>query len=341
LNIVHVAGTKGKGSTCAYVDSILRAHRETHGVPRKIGLYTSPHLIDVRERIRINTISLSKELFTKYFWEVWDALEHCAVSENRDPLHKPVYFRFLTLMSFHVFLTEEVDVAIYEVGVGGEYDSTNVVENPIVTGITALGIDHVRVLGEKISQIAWHKAGILKPGCPAFTVTQEAEAMAVIEKRAREKNVNIVQVDLNPALNAIHITPDADFQRSNASIAVELAKTALAKFDKDFNPRNDSLTPEFVRGLETVVWRGRCELKFEEGRAWYLDGAHTVDSIRVAAAWFGSESRRRYGFFSSVGTSLTLEFQKTRTTHTHLQSTSSVGSVCFSKSLVPLRVRRV
>jgi folylpolyglutamate synthase len=300
LNIVHVAGTKGKGSTCAYVDSILRAHRETHGVPQKIGLYTSPHLINVRERIRINTIPLSEELFTKYFWEVWDALERCAVSENRDPLHKPVYFRFLTLMSFHVFLREKVDIAIYEVGIGGEYDSTNVVEKPIVAGITALGIDHVRVLGENIGEIAWHKAGIIKAGCPAFTVTQEPVAMAVIEKRASEKNVKVVEVDINPALHAVRITPDADFQRSNASIAVELAKTALPKFDKDFNPQNESLTPEFVRGLETVIWRGRCELKFEQGRAWYLDGAHTVDSIRVAAAWFGSESRRRYGFFSSV-----------------------------------------
>jgi folylpolyglutamate synthase len=233
-------------------------------------------------------------------------------------------------MSFHVFLREEIDIAIYEVGVGGEYDSTNVVENPIVTGITALGIDHVRVLGETISQIAWHKAGILKPGCPAFTVIQEAEAMTVIEKRAREKNVNIVQVDLNPALNAVHIKPDADFQKSNASIAIELAKTALPKFVKNFKPVNDSLTPEFIRGLETAVWRGRCELKFEQSRTWYLDGAHTVDSIRVSAAWFGSGSRRRYVFlFSSVGTSLTWAFRKTRTTHTHLQSTNSDRSVCF------------
>jgi folylpolyglutamate synthase len=196
-------------------------------------------------------------------------------------------------MSFHVFLREEVDVAIYEVGVGGEYDSTNVVEKPIVTGITALGIDHVRVLGETIGEIAWHKAGILKAGCPAFTVPQEPVAMAVIEKRAREKNISIGVVDIHPALHSVRIMPDADFQRGNASIAIELAKTALAKFDKDFDPRSDSLSPEFIKGLETVVWRGRCELKFEQGRAWYLDGAHTVDSIRVAAAWFGRESRSR------------------------------------------------
>jgi folylpolyglutamate synthase len=282
------------------VDSILQAHRNTHGVPRKIGLYTSPHLIHVRERIRINTIPLAEELFTRYFWEVWDALEECAASESRDPLHKPVYFRFLTLMSFYVFLREEVDIAIYEAGVGGEYDSTNVVENPIVAGITALGIDHVRVLGESIGEIAWHKAGIIKSGCPAFTVMQEPAAMAVIEKRACEKNVKVVEVDINPALHAVRITPDADFQRSNASMAVKLAMTTLSKLYEDFNPQNDSLTPEFVKGLETAVWRGRCELKFEEGRAWYLDGAHTVDSIRVAAAWFGGESRRRYGFSSSV-----------------------------------------
>ena len=236
---------------------------------------------------------LSQELFTKYFWEVWDALERSAVSENRDPLQKPVYFRFLTLMSFHVFLREEVDVAIYEVGVGGEYDSTNVVEKPIVAGITALGIDHVRVLGETIGEIAWHKAGILKAGCPGFTVTQDPVAMAVIEKRAQEKNTSITEVDIHPALHAVRIMPDADFQRGNASIAIELAKSTLPKFDKEFDLQSDVLSPEFVRGLETVIWRGRCELKIEQGRAWYLDGAHTVDSIRVAAAWFGRESRSR------------------------------------------------
>lgn len=99
LNIVHVAGTKGKGSTCAFVNSILQCYNRSIGLPRKVGLYTSPHLVTVRERIQINSEPISEEKFTKYFFEVWDALESSALREGLDPALKPSYFRFLTLMS--------------------------------------------------------------------------------------------------------------------------------------------------------------------------------------------------------------------------------------------------
>ncbi|TVY90213.1 Folylpolyglutamate synthase [Lachnellula willkommii] len=289
LNIIHVAGTKGKGSTCAYVDSILSQYRKSHGIPKNIGLFTSPHLIAVRERIRINSAPISAEIFAKYFFDVWDKLE--AASE-----HKPVYFRYLNLMSYHVFLQEGVDAAIYEVGVGGEYDSTNIVERPAVTGISTLGIDHTFSLGDTIESIAWHKAGIQKKDVPAFTVRQKPGALEVVESRAAERGVKSFTVlDQDPRLQGVRIRPDADFQKSNASLAIALADNVLQKMDPSYVPRVDSLPKEYIDGLEKVVWRGRCETKVEGDVTWYLDGAHTAESITVAAKWFSQECSKKSG----------------------------------------------
>ncbi|KAJ8070391.1 hypothetical protein OCU04_000767 [Sclerotinia nivalis] len=295
LNVVHVAGTKGKGSTCAYVDSILNRYRKSHDFPKKVGLFTSPHLIAVRERIRINSAPISAPLFAKYFFEVWDRLEAAAASSS-EPFEKPVYFRYLNLMSYHVFLQEGVDAAIYEVGVGGEYDSTNIVDRPAVTGISSLGIDHVFTLGETIDKIAWHKAGIQKAGVPSFTVKQKPEAMKVVDERAVEKGVETLRiVNLDPRLTTVKIKPAADFQRGNASLAICLAETVLKKLNPKFSTSADSLPQEFVDALEQVVWRGRCETKVDGNITWYLDGAHTADSIVVAAKWFGDEVAKKNG----------------------------------------------
>ncbi len=234
-------------------------------------------------------------MFAKYFFEVWDRLEASAKTLDVDPEDKPAYFRYLTLMSFHVFLSEGVDVAIYEVGVGGEYDSTNIVERPAVTGISALGIDHVFTLGGTIDKIAWHKAGILKKGSPAFTVNQPETAMKVVEERGREKGVDVSVVSINPALKGVKIQPDAKFQRNNASLAVALTSTVLKKICPSFSLPEGSLPKEFVDGLEQVVWRGRCEVKIDGNICWYLDGAHTSDSLKFAAKWFSGEiSKRSY-----------------------------------------------
>lgn len=294
LNIVHVAGTKGKGSTCAYVDSILSQYRKSHDIPHKVGLFTSPHLIAVRERIRIGSAPISRDLFFKYFFQVWDSLE-AATSTSSTPFVKPVYFRYLTLMSYHVFLQEGVDAAIYETGVGGEYDSTNIVESPVATGISALGIDHTFALGETVDKIAWHKAGIQKRGVPSFTVNQLPEAMEVVQSRSEERNVKSLKiVDQDPRLEGVKVQPDAKFQKANASLAIALAETVLCKLDPTFKVSDDSLPKEFVDGIEKVVWRGRCEKKAEGNITWYLDGAHTADSIKVASKWYGNECAKRY-----------------------------------------------
>ncbi|KMP09095.1 folylpolyglutamate synthase [Coccidioides immitis RMSCC 2394] len=291
LNIVHVGGTKGKGTACAYVNSILQKYRQSCGVPRKIGLYTSPHLITVRERIQINSEPISEEKFAKYFFETWDALETSGRNDGLDPVPKPPYFRFLTLMSFHVFLSEGVDTAIYEVGVGGEFDSTNIIEKPVATGITTLGIDHVAVLGDTIEEIAWHKAGIFKRGCPAYTVPQLPHAMEVLKKRAIEKGVNLNVARNFSVLDNINIKPAEHFQKKNASLAIILASIVLKKLGIATNCIPDTLPDQFIQGLENLVWRGRCETLTNRQQSWYLDGAHTRESLELACSWFGRVSR--------------------------------------------------
>lgn len=152
LNIIHVAGTKGKGSTCTFCEAILRE------CGFRTGLFTSPHLIDVRERFRLNGLDISEDKFLMYFWDCWNQLKE-SVTED---LPMPPLFQFLTVLAFKIFISEKVDVAVIEVGLGGSRDSTNVIQKPVVCGITSLGLDHVETLGDTIGKIASHKAGIFK-----------------------------------------------------------------------------------------------------------------------------------------------------------------------------------
>jgi len=199
LNMIHITGTNGKGSTCAFVQSILR-----HLLPnRRIGLFTSPHLKTVNERIQVDARPLDEDLFAKYFWQVWDRLDRSVDAIGLLPATNTVsYFRFLTLMAWHVFLDmkvllpsgfavkrNQVETAIMEVGIGGEYDCTNVIPRPSCTGVTSLAIEHTMFLGNTLESIAWHKGGIFKPGAPALTVEQSSSALAVLRQRAQERHV--------------------------------------------------------------------------------------------------------------------------------------------------------
>lgn len=326
LNVIHVAGTKGKGSVCAFVASILSRYQQRGGgggAPRKIGLLTSPHLIAVRERIRIDSRPISEALFARYFFEVLDGLSGGPSAALRpgdaEVGSKPIYARYLTLMAFHVFLREGVDVAVVETGVGGEHDATNVVARPAATGVTTLGIDHVFVLGATAEEIAWHKAGIMKPGCPAFAVEQPAfpAAEGVLRSRAGEKGADLrfVGVDARLERSGVDVRPDAAFQRRNASLAVALAEAALERLSPGGFTRDEERLPvEFKDGIEQVVWRGRCEVKEEEGGRvrWHIDGAHTTDSLKVAATWFTEDCRARKGprvlIFNQQGRTEAIDF---------------------------------
>ncbi|PPQ83263.1 hypothetical protein CVT25_004002 [Psilocybe cyanescens] len=285
LNVIHITGTKGKGSTSAFTDSILRNVKPGW----KTGLYTSPHLIAVRERIRINGVPISEAEFTKYFFEVWDRLVANNTREVPTTPAMPGYFRFMTLMAFHVFMEQKVDATVLEVGVGGTYDSTNIVPAPVVTGITALGIDHVNVLGRTLTEIAWQKGGIFKKGVPAFTVKQPAEGMKMLESRAEElmaKKLTVVSV--MPELSTLKLGLAGSHQVENASLATALAKSFLEIQTGD-SFQDQALPESFKTGLAQTRWPGRCQTVADPKRSqliWYFDGAHTVESLQCCMQWF-------------------------------------------------------
>jgi folylpolyglutamate synthase len=296
FNPIHIAGTKGKGSTSAFISSILGQYSNCQhpSAPKKVALYTSPHLRFVRERIQINNEPISEALFSKYFFEIWDRLSSTGDGS------KPVYFRFLTLMAYHAFIEEGVDSAVIECGIGGEYDSTNILASASVTAITTLSIDHVGMLGETLPEIAWHKAGILKTGATALTVPQPDSAMKVLRERAEQKKVVLNVVDRIPAIESgdAKLGLAGEFQKSNASIAVVAAATHLRSLGIDDvpDPANDIRLPvEFLQGLELVKWPGRCDLRRQGPISWCLDGAHTLDSIEVAAQWFAGVQKKVTG----------------------------------------------
>lgn len=297
LNIIHVAGTKGKGSTSAFTSSILtqflgQKSERTGRWLAKIGLYTSPHLRFVRERIQINNEPLSEEVFARYFFEVWDLLEGSAEAKGRDVKEMPMYFRFLTLMAFHVYLSEGVDGVVLECGIGGRYDSTNIVERPMVTAITRLGIDHVDMLGETIEEIAWHKAGIMKEGAMCLTAEgQKKEAMDVLHSVASELGIEVVEVGVHYDIQSgkVKLGLQGDFQQGNAGLAVEVATKWLEEMQ--VHPTNHEEVEGIRRGLELVKWPGRCETRKERGITWCIDGGHNLDSIDVGGKWFADQLR--------------------------------------------------
>ncbi|KAL8816175.1 MAG: hypothetical protein Q9191_008375, partial [Dirinaria sp. TL-2023a] len=222
LNVIHVAGTKGKGSTCAFTQSFLQVHSKRAGFPKKTGLYTSPHLKTIRERIQIDSKPIQKHLFTKYFYEVWNSL-------TSEDLPRPRFLQLLMLVAVHAFISEKVEVAIFETHNGGEYDATNIFTKPIATGIATIGMDHVEQLGPSIENIAWHKAGIFKTGSPAYSVNQESQAAAVLKRRANERNVSLEFVRDELADNTDAPAMKTAVQRRNAALAVRLANAFLSQ----------------------------------------------------------------------------------------------------------------
>ncbi|KAH8819073.1 putative tetrahydrofolylpolyglutamate synthase [Xylogone sp. PMI_703] len=281
LNPIHVAGTKGKGSTCAFIESFLRAHGQRTGFPKKTGLYTSPHLMFPEERIRLNFMPISQDLFTKYFFEVHDALSE-PYSEGFD--QKPRYLQLCALVAFHAFIRERVDVAVFETHHGGEYDSTNVIEKPVVTTVTSLGMDHVLQLGPSIENIAWHKAGIFKPGAHAFSAPQGPEAAEVLRNRASEKGVPIQFTDRDPSLPPDSPQLEPDIQRVNASLGLAVARSFLEQ--KAPSGISEMSPSDILQGVSQFSWPGRFQLVVQNNLQWFLDSAHNEMSVDKAAEWF-------------------------------------------------------
>ncbi|MCQ2609972.1 MAG: bifunctional folylpolyglutamate synthase/dihydrofolate synthase, partial [Lachnospiraceae bacterium] len=182
LKAVHIAGTNGKGSTCSMIANILKKSGY------KVGLYTSPHLVKINERIKINDVDISDDDFAKYVTRVVDAIE-----KNNIEL---LFFEVLTVVAFLYFQDEKCDIVVLETGMGGEYDATNVIKNPLCTVITNIGLDHEDILGVGIDNIAKAKAGIMKENvdCVVYDIK---DGRKVFEDVALKKHAKIHFANFN------------------------------------------------------------------------------------------------------------------------------------------------
>ncbi|CAD6885235.1 unnamed protein product [Tilletia controversa] len=318
LNVVHITGTKGKGSTSAFTSALLQNVAPKEGGGAKVGLFTSPHMVAVRERIRIDGRPLEEDDFALHFWQVWDRLgENTTRKYEITPL-RPIYFRFLTLLAFHTFLSHAVSATILEVGIGGLYDSTNIVPEPITTGVTALGLDHTFMLGNTIELIAAQKAGIYKKGAEAFAVRQPGRegAEKVLEQTAKEVGASHFSFVRTPQpedpISRLKLGLPGPHQYSNASLALALAQSfarsdvgkarfpgavqALGRLTRGEDEPQE-ITEVVKEALEGAHWPGRCQRVGTRaassgtgtGATFFLDGAHTTDSLALCANWFVSE----------------------------------------------------
>jgi len=231
---------------------------------------------------------VSRDKFAKYVSEVWGCLSQ---QKNQDGDHEmPRYLQLLLLVSFHTFIKEGVDVAIYETHHGGEYDATNVILRPVATGVTTIGMDHVDQLGPTIENIAWHKSGIFKPSVPAFSSSQESQVIPILKARAEEKETTLQFVDTNPNLPAELPILQPYVQRKNCSLALALVQSFLTQ---KAPAQNNVMSPDDIRrGVEQFYWPGRFQSIVLGEQQWFLDGAHNQLSGTVAGYWFADAASK-------------------------------------------------
>lgn len=277
--IIHVAGTKGKGSVCAMCVAILQA------AGYKVGLYTSPHMQDFRERFQINGQLISQEQFAEL---VFDLKSKFAQVEGLS------WFEAITALAFEYFVRERVDIAVIEVGLGGTLDSTNIVQ-PIVSVIASLSFDHTAVLGNTIAAIAGEKAGIIKSGIPVVSAPQPDEGQAVIERVAAEKHAPLTLIGRDwpldiqaPALNgqsfAVQVGGETRNYTTNLLGRHQAINAAVALAVMPHVEKVGLAVPASAqaKGLQNVQWAGRLEI-LQQDPIVIVDAAHNRASARYLA----------------------------------------------------------
>lgn len=278
--IVHVAGTKGKGSVCAMIASVL----ERAGL--RVGLFSKPHLVRLSERISVNGHEITGEAFTRAMNVLYPHLE-----EQRRAGSSLTFFDLITVLALWHFAEAGVDVVVLETGLGGRLDSTNVVA-PKVTAITSIDYDHTHILGEKLAEIATEKAGILKPGVPAISGVTQREPAEVIEQIARERDAPLFV--LSRDFQLIEAKADEKFavetwRRRYAHLELTLlgahqrrnAAVAVAALDALSEALHFELSDAVIRrGLRNTRLRGRIEVISKKPTV-ILDVAHNPSSLRA------------------------------------------------------------
>lgn len=284
LKFIHVAGTNGKGSTCSFISNIL-----VEG-GYKVGLFTSPYLEVFNERMRINNQDIDNDSLAKITFKVKEKVEEML---SKGMAH-PTEFEIVTAIAMEYYKQENVDFVVLEVGLGGRYDSTNVIEKAVASVITTISMDHTDILGDTIGKIAYEKAGIIKDNGLVICYPQEEEAQEVIEKVANEKNAKLIKVPTNKIevkeisefgskfnfeyedikMNDIEIGLIGAHQTLNAATAL----TTILALRKEGLV---SITDEAIRkGLKGAKWNGRLEV-LKRKPTFLIDGAHNIQGIQA------------------------------------------------------------
>ena len=282
--VIHVAGTNGKGSVCAYIQSILAAEG------KKSGFFTSPHLVSVNERIQIDRAPVSNDIFYQVFRRAYQV----AMEMEQEGLTHPSYFEFLYGMGMLAFEKSQVEYVILETGLGGRLDATNSVEHPFLTVITSISLDHTDILGDTIQKIAYEKAGIIKKEVPVFFDSNNQEAAKVIKNAAKEQGAPCREISKNAfeiqkvESNRIafsrksaydkdiiwHVPIPGIYQVMNAELSLEAMEYA---WNKEGLPINEA---RWAEAVASIRWEGRME---EIREHFLLDGAHNSGAIEAFA----------------------------------------------------------
>ncbi|HSP13221.1 MAG TPA: folylpolyglutamate synthase/dihydrofolate synthase family protein [Thermoanaerobaculia bacterium] len=264
---IIVAGTNGKGSTCATLNSILLA--SGYGS----GMYTSPHLVDIRERWMIDGKPIDPTLFEESIEALHRAADSIAIT--------PTYFEALTVLAFIAFERARCEVVVLEVGMGGRLDATNVVR-PIAALITPIGLDHTEYLGNTVRKIAAEKAGVIHRGAIVLTSNTDPVVLSVIEKRAARFGCVLHVIRGNEARD---LPLNGEFQRANISLAMRAAQELRGRLPK--------ITAESIaKGIAATRWRGRLERMRVAGKDIWVDGCHNLHAARAIAPFVESDLPR-------------------------------------------------
>ena len=279
--VIHVAGTNGKGSVCYYLNNLLM------GANKKVGLFTSPHLVDIRERFRINGEMVSKEAFFEAFCVVYNKV----MSKFNDPSdgYHPTFFEFLFFIGMLLFKSDEIEYIILETGLGGKLDATNSLDNKALAIITKIGLDHTEYLGNTIEEVAVQKAGILRKGTKALyfgddfkaekSILKEINKIGAIgesvdknlwkDEKFRDKNIDFSYNSRYYDYIAITMSGIATYQIENVSMAFYALESLLTKEEMP-----SVFTIKEV--LKNTVWPGRMEEVLPDV---FIDGAHNENGI--------------------------------------------------------------
>ncbi len=305
MKIIHVAGTNGKGSVCAYLQSILLQ------AGKKTAMFTSPHLVRINERFRMNGIPVADDAFTYAFEAVYQLVK---TAEGQGIAH-PTFFEYLFLMAMILF--QDSEYIILETGLGGRLDATNVIDHPILTIITAISLDHTELLGDTVEKIAYEKAGILKEGTPVVFDGNSKEASAVIRKKAKELSVEYCPVSKKDIKNLCSRQKSVDFSTyvkyyiANGVIS-ETEERFKIPFQAPYQADNailalraamyldckEELSLDILKkGLSRMQWEGRME---EVMPGIIVDGAHNEAGMEAFISGASLDSNKKILLFTAV-----------------------------------------